>query len=130
MYQSEIASRLVGSIWLRVIGAVCVLAIAILSLTPGDLQVRSGLRGLLEHIAAYGITAIAITIGARSGRFPGAVIATLVAFSGLMEALQFWAPGREPAFMGFLSSSLGATTGALLAYVVRHRLETSAVQRQ
>jgi VanZ family protein len=128
MHQSEIASRLVGSVWLRRVGVICVVAIVILPLTPGDLQVRTGLPGLLEHIVAYGITAIAITMGARSHRFPGVIIATLAAFSGVMEALQVWSPGREPELMGFLSSSLGAATGAFLAYVVRGRIEASPVQ--
>ena len=125
MSHSEGVARLVGSVWVRYAGALCVIAIAVLSLTPGHWQARTGLPGPFEHFMAYCFTAAVITIGARSGRFPATIIAALVVFAGVMEILQHWAPGRDPAFTGFIASGIGAATGALLAFVARRQLDTA-----
>ena len=124
MNVSEGVARLVGSVWLRYAGALCLVIIAVLSLRPGHWQARTGLPGPLEHFIAYGITAAVITMGARSRRFPGTIIVTLMLFAGLLEVLQYWAPGRDPELIGFGGSSIGAATGALMALVARKRLET------
>ena len=124
MSQSQALERLVGSAWLRCAGVICMIAIAILSLMPGESRPRTELPSPLEHFMAYCISSAMITMGARSGRFPGTIVVALVLYSGLMEALQYWAPGRDPALIGFVGSSFGASTGALLAYAARRRIGT------
>ena len=48
----------------------CVVLLAYLSLIPGDLQVRTGLSGLLEHLVAYLGTAMLFALGYPQPGFP------------------------------------------------------------
>ena len=122
MSSSGILDKVVGSGWLRIVGFGCIVLIVVLSLIPGQWQVRSHFPGPVEHFVAYFGTAVVLVMGSRSGRFPAFLIGALCGFSGLMEILQYLSPGRDPQVIGFVGSSLGAACGAVVAYLARVRL--------
>ena len=105
---------------LRVAGAVCVLAIAVLSLIPGSFQSRTFLPGPIEHFIAYAGTALLLGLCTRSEAKVmrlARVFVLLSAYSALMEVLQHWSPGRDPQIIGFVASSCGAAVGTAVAFV-------------
>lgn len=117
----EIVGTVAGSKWLRLAGAACVVAIAILSLVPRNWHGinNAATHGPLQHLVAYFGTALAIGLGIRERRNPAILMTALVAYAGLMEILQNYSPGRNPAMEGFVWSSLGAVAGAFLAFAIR-----------
>lgn len=104
--------------WVILAAAGCVL-IAILSLVPGYLRPHTGAPGGVEHFLAYMMVAGAFAMGLRSDRALIAIVAAMMLAAGLFELLQMEIPGRSPGFAGFLSSSLGAWTGIVLAGLYR-----------
>lgn len=110
-----------GSRWMRGVGAFCILLIVILSLIPGAWQERTPLPGPLEHFIAYAGTAAILVFAAIRPRLPTyvAIVVALAAFSGIMEELQHFSPGRDPQIIGFVASSLGALAGAVFGWLVR-----------
>ena len=99
---------------LRVLAWLCVALIALLSLIPPQMEVRTGLPGGIEHAIAYAGTAALLRLGYPL--WPLWVIAgALFAYSGLLEALQTFVPGRHPGIDGALASGAGAVLGAALA---------------
>jgi VanZ family protein len=91
---------------LRFLTWVCVVLLAVLSLTPLEAirSVRTDLPGQVEHIIAYGSsTAIAV---AGYGLSLGAalVIGCFWLYAGILEYLQNFAPGRNPALVDFAAS--------------------------
>lgn len=102
--------------WIILAGTGCVL-IAILSLVPGYLRPHTGAPGSVEHFAAYLMVAGAFAMGLRSERSILVVVVMLMLAAGLFEIAQIDIPGRNPGLTGFVSSSLGAWAGVLLASV-------------
>jgi VanZ family protein len=122
-----VIARLVGNPWLRALGVFCVGLIVFLSLIPGSWQERTPLPGPVEHFIAYAGTATILLLAAR--RRPRTeyyllVLALLSAFSGLMEELQHFSPGRDPQIIGFVASSLGALAGTVFAWGLRRIART------
>jgi VanZ family protein len=103
---------------LRFLTWVCVVLLAILSLTPSDKRqiiemVRTDLPGQVEHIIAYaGSTGIA-TAGYGLNRGVVRVIASFCLYAGVLEYLQNFSPGRNPALVDFAASALGALCGGV-----------------
>jgi hypothetical protein len=105
-----IFGRLIGApISLAGLG-LCVLLLFLLSLIPGDWQVRTGAPKPLEHVVAYAGTALIYSI-ATSGKYLVVGAIALGMLSGALELLQFLSPERDPQLIGFLASSLGAIVG-------------------
>jgi len=100
------------STWLgRALIAACVILITILSLIPGRWQERTSLPGPVEHFIAYSGTGLILALVLpRRLLWPAA--AFLAVYSGLMEILQNFSPGRDPAVGDFIVSSAGAFFGA------------------
>ncbi len=97
---------------------VCVFLIAYLSLIPQDLEMRTPAPPGVEHAFAYGITA-GLLVLAYPIQPAWLVIGALSAYSGLMEFLQAFSPGRHPGLDGMLWSSAGAIVGSLLVTLLR-----------
>lgn len=116
-----LVANVVGSRFMRGLGAFCVVLIVFLSLIPGAWQARTPLPGPLEHFIAYAGTAAIIVLAERRPRLLTYVllVAALSAFSGLMEELQHFSPGRDPQVIGFAASSLGALFGTVLGWMMR-----------
>ena len=104
----------------RACAALCMLALAVLSWTPGAYMIRTGvLPGQAEHFLAYLFSGC--SVAAAFTKIPYARIAcTLCCYAGLLEIGQFAVPGRHPAFADFSASSLGVLVGiALIATIAR-----------
>ena len=89
----------------------CVALLAYLSLIPGDLQVRTGLSGLLEHLVAYLGTAVLFTVVYPQKRLH--IGLALVAYAGLLETLQVFSPGRTAHPLDACASATGAVLGVV-----------------
>jgi VanZ family protein len=104
----------------RALIAACVILITILSLLPGSWQERTSLPGPVEHFIAYtGTSLVLALVLPRRWLWPAA--AMLAAYSGLMEILQSFSPGRDPAVRDFIVSSAGAFFGAGLGWFLLRR---------
>jgi VanZ family protein len=79
------------------------------------------LPGPLEHFIAYFLTAMILGLATRRRHHPAFIIIELAVLAATMELLQHWSPGRDPEFIGFFGSSMGAFAGALCAYWIRPR---------
>jgi VanZ family protein len=75
----------------------------------------------VEHAVAYAGTAV-IMLLAYPSRPVWTVSTLLAAYSGLLELLQNFSPGRHPGIDGVLWSSAGAIVGGLMAAVLRSRM--------
>jgi VanZ family protein len=94
---------------------VCVGLLAILSLTPAEEidPLRTDLPGQVEHIIAYaGSAAIAMT-GYGLNRGAARIIGFFWLYAGILEYLQNFSPGRNPALVDFAASALGAVCGGV-----------------
>ena len=91
----------------------CVILIAYLSLIPQDMEMRTPAPPGLEHAIAYAGTA-GLFVLAYPVQPVWLIMGSLSAYSGLMELLQTFSPGRHPGLDGMLWSSAGAFFGSLL----------------
>ena len=64
---------------------VCVIVLAILSLTPGDEMVRTGAPSELEHFAAYAGATFIATLGYQRRVSHLQIAALLISYAGLLE---------------------------------------------
>ena len=96
----------------------CIFALAVLSLTPSEQMMRTGLSGRIEHAMAYAGTALiaAMAFGER-GLFR--LMFALLIYAGSLEFLQRFSPGRTSSILDFVFSGTGVLLGvgafALLA---------------
>ena len=107
---------------LRVLTWCCVILLAILSLLPDQQMMRTGLPGRVEHFVAYaGSAAIAVAgYGMSRGSMP--IIGGFWVYSGILEYLQHFSPGRHPSIADFAASAFGALCGALATALLWRRL--------
>jgi hypothetical protein len=97
--------------FLRLLGWTAILAIAVLSLVPGELRPHTGASGYFEHFTAYFLTAMVLTLAYRGRVAAVALFACLVIYAGALETGQLWIPGREARIADFATSSLGSLVG-------------------
>jgi hypothetical protein len=83
---------------LRVLTWVCVVLLAVLSLTPGEEiePLRTDLPGQVEHIIAYAGSAAIAMAGYGLNRSPVRIIGWFWLYAGVLEYLQHFSPGAEP----------------------------------
>jgi len=122
---SKLAHRLralLAARWFqRLIPALLLSGIAILSLVPGDLRPHAPiLPDAYEHLLAYALTAFAIAALPSHTLRSRWLFAGLAAYAGLLEICQFVVPNRTTSLEDFLASSAGAALGILLAGVARY----------
>lgn len=97
----------------------CLLLLCILSWTPGDEMIRTGISGHIEHAVAY-MGAACIIGFAYAGRFGLAVVLIgLTGYAGLMETGQILVPGRHASPWDFLASASGVASGGVLYAIAR-----------
>ena len=96
---------------------VCVIVLAILSLTPGDEMVRTGVPGVLEHFVAYAGAAFVATLGYRRRLRHVQIAALLIAYAGLLELAQLWVPGRHSQAVDFAFSAAGVMAGSAIVWL-------------
>lgn len=109
----------------RVIACICIVAIAILSLLPGQSRPHTGLPGQAEHFIAYAGTGFFLAVGYYDSRQRLFGWLALVVASGVFEVLQNFVPGRSPSVFDALASSSGLTLGLLTALIILQKLQLS-----
>jgi VanZ family protein len=103
----------------KAIGWLLVLAIVMLSVVPPSERPVTGAPSNLEHLGVYLLTGIAFGIGYCER--PARVGLALVVFSGLIEAVQVWVPGRHARLSDFLVDGAAACAG-VAACAIAERL--------
>ena len=112
----------------RSLGWCAVAVIAALSLVPGQVRPHVLATGQYEHFAAY-LTASAVLVLGYRDRANTILIALLLSgFSGVVEILQMWIPGRHSQLMDITFSSFGACTGIVIISVALSFLSRSEPQ--
>ncbi len=96
----------------------CVVAIAVLSLVPGDTRPHTGLPGRAEHFIAYAGTAFFFALGYRGLHQRILALIGLAIASGAFEVLQSFVPGRSASSLDALASTSGAAFGLLLGAIL------------
>jgi VanZ family protein len=94
-----------------------IVALAILSWTPGNYMIRPGWGHHLEHVTAYLMSGVVASLGYRRRIGYARVGAFLCVYAGILEIGQNWSPGRTPAFDDFAASSIGALFGVTLTWL-------------
>lgn len=88
-------------------GWLALVAIAVLSLAPGELRPHVVASNHVEHVAAYfGVAALFAASNDKPGRLLWVGLA-LTAYGACLEVAQFWAPGRMPNSADFAASAAG-----------------------
>jgi hypothetical protein len=104
--------------WIFIAGAVAVAIIAVASLVPANMQIRTGLHWLVEHFLAYVGAAFILCLAWPR---PLIVAGVLMAVSALLEILQSLTPDRVPDLPTALSGAGGALTGLVAKLMLRVR---------
>jgi VanZ family protein len=103
----------------RIAGLASVGLIVVLSLVPGQFEIRTGLPGEVEHFSAY-LVAGALLAAVRIAR-PTVIIAAMAAVASVLEVAQNLVSGRNPAFTDAVVSGLGAACGVGLVHLFLSR---------
>ena len=105
---------------LRVLTWVCVVLIAVLSLRPGEEiePLRTDLPGQVEHIIAYAGSGAIAMAGYGLNRGAVWIIGWLWLYAGVLEYLQNFSPGRNPALVDFAASAFGALCGGVAVFLL------------
>ena len=110
----------------RVAGWLLVAGIILLSVLPGPDRPHSGAPGHFEHLVAYLLASIVLTLGYPSHPARIALLSLLVTLSGALELLQLMIPGRTGELAGFVGSSAGALIGLIAISLLSGRQRTRA----
>lgn len=90
-------------------------AIAVVSAVPPSLRPETWLPHAIEHFAIYWATGIAFALGYTVTPL---IAAILIIFSGAVEILQFFVPGRHARLNDFLIDAFACIIGLLTVPVV------------
>jgi VanZ family protein len=101
------------SIFVRPIAWLLAAAVTFATLGPPSLRPHSDLGQDGEHALAFILVGLAFGLAYRQRRL--AVAAISVALIGLLELMQFWAPGRHARLEDFLVDAATACLGFALA---------------
>lgn len=100
-------------------GWICILTIAVLSLSPRALQVGIEFGApQLDHLLAYLFTTAALTLGHAGTRSRLVVCALLIGFGGLMELAQGAIPGRHGDVVDLVVNTVGVGMGLAMAILL------------
>jgi VanZ family protein len=109
------------TIFLRLVAWSLAAAIAFATLGPAEQRPHLKLGQNGEHALAFVLLGLAFGLAHMRNR--SLTAALVIAFTGLIEILQFWAPGRharlEDFFVDALAASLGLAAAAALDWKIR-----------
>ena len=108
---SRLICALAGSLLARVAAAAALALLALVSLLPRDVVVRTGAPGGLEHITAYALTAMSILLSFPTTKWILVAVALSV-YGAWLELAQKWIPGRTSELVGLLSNCIGSCIGS------------------
>jgi VanZ family protein len=92
-------------------------AIVVLSVVPPNLRPETGVPHFLEHFAIYAVTGAAFGLG--YDRRPGWLAIWLVIFSGCVEIMQLFSPGRHARLSDFIVDAFSVCLGMVSVERVR-----------
>jgi VanZ family protein len=101
------------TIFLRVLAWLLAAAVAFATLGPPELRPHSDLGQDGEHALAFVLIGLAFGLAYPQRRWLTALTAS--AMIGLIEILQFWAPGRHARWSDFVVDALAACAGLAAA---------------
>jgi VanZ family protein len=114
------------TIILRLFAWALAAAVALATLGPPGYRPHSDLGQDGEHALAFVLLGLAFGIAYTRNRWLTAAVA--VGLTGLIEILQFWAPGRHARLEDFIVDSLAACVGlavaAALDWIIRRTWQT------
>jgi VanZ family protein len=93
--------------------------LAILSLVPGNERPHIFVSGQLEHVVAYALAAVVISIGINRPLHLLAIGFLLPAYAGALEFAQLWVPGRDPKLIDVAAGALGSSLAIASVYVIK-----------
>jgi VanZ family protein len=111
---------------IRVAAGSVAIVIAVASLSPQSPVIETGFGDKLDHLTAYLVLSLLVTLGWSGRVAPGVIVGAAVGFGGLLELLQTFSPGRQSDWADFAANSLGALTGLAAAILVRRMLTAFA----
>lgn len=101
------------SILVRCFAWLLAAAVTFATLGPPGLRPHSDLGQDGEHALAFILVGLAFGLGYRNRRW--AIAAVAVVLIGVLELMQFWAPGRHARLEDFLVDAATACAGFVLA---------------
>lgn len=93
------------------------ITIVVLSVVPPSLRPETVLPHHLEHFTIYAITGFAFALGYRL--MPALVAMELVVFSGCVEIVQLFVPGRHARLSDFVVDAVASCAGVFVAEAVK-----------
>jgi len=105
----------------RLAGWIAVLAIAVLSLVPGEMRPRVLSVSQVEHVLAYMAAGSTLTFGYFRRRNVAMIAALLPLYAALLEVLQIWVPGRVSRLIDVAAGTLGTWIGIGMILLI-HRI--------
>ena len=88
----------------------CIMALMAASWTPGQEMIRTGFDTRLEHVFAYLVATIAVSL-AYPRLHPKRLAASMMAYAAVLELGQLFVAGRHAGVLDWIASSTGAVCG-------------------
>ena len=113
------------TLFLRLIAWLLAVAVTFATLGPPEFRPHAELSQNGEHALAFILVGFAFGLAYRHNRFLTALIA--VVMSGVIEILQFWAPGRHARLSDFIVDALAVCVGLAMAVALdrfKSRIQT------
>ena len=104
---------------IRLAAAVAAVGVAVASLSPWSPAVASGIGDKLDHLTAYSVLTLLLTLGWAGRISMGIVFASVAGYGGLLELLQAFSPGRQPDWADFAVNTTGCLIGLAAAVLIR-----------
>ncbi|WP_334418657.1 MULTISPECIES: VanZ family protein [unclassified Bradyrhizobium] len=98
-------------------------AIAFVTLGPAEQRPHSNLGQNGEHALAFVLLGLAFGLAHTRNRLHTASF--VIAYTGLVEILQFWAPGRHARLEDFVVDALAASVGLAASMVLDWKIRRS-----
>jgi VanZ family protein len=114
-----------NSAWTKAASGLCLLFIAFYSLIPQTERIGTGVPGKDEHVLAYSVTGLLLSLSFRSEKGPLLAAVHLTWIACLLEFLQQWAPGRHPRMSDAVISAAAGVLGSAAAAWLRRYARTS-----
>jgi hypothetical protein len=95
-------------------GWMCIVAITVLSLIPGEVRPSTGTPGQMEHVAAYAGASFVLYFGYKC---PLLAALALTGYAGCLEIAQNFVPGRHPQLIDWFAGGAGAAVGSVAAWL-------------
>lgn len=100
----------------RIIAWSLAIAIVVLSVVPPGLRPETGVPHDLEHFLIFWATGLAFGLGYDRSR--GLLVILLVFFSGVVEVMQLFVPGRHARLSDFIVDAVAMCLGVATALLV------------